>query len=516
MVMATPTLRSCANLYDNGESNEGAVFVYHGTRTGALTLAWRAEGNQPESHFGECAATAGDVNGDGFADLIIGAPFFDNGETNEGRAYVYHGSPSGLGAVPAWIKEPNRSVFLGWGVSSAGDVNGDGYSDVIVGVPHYENGETSEGGAFVYHGSAMGLQTTASWVAESNQASALFGVVSTAGDVNGDGYSDVIVGAHAYSNGENQEGRVFVYHGSPIGLEETAAWTAESNQVSARLGGSVATAGDVDGDGFSDVIIGAYSYDNGQIDEGAAFIYTGSAGGLEPLPAWRFEGDQVGARFGWSVGTAGDVNGDGYSDIIVGAPVYANGQINEGRAYVYHGGAGLSLAWTVEINQEAFFGESVATAGDVNADGFSDVIVGASIYENGQGDEGGAFLYLGNGGAGLDRAAQQRRTDESAPIDVLGRSDSAHEFLIGALARSAAGRSQVRLQTEVKPFGVPFDGTGIVTGPGVDTGFPVSRAVSSGSRTTRPALLPISSITGGSASSANRRLLPAPPGSGSP
>jgi hypothetical protein len=101
-------------------------------------------------------------------------------------------------------------------------VNGDGYADVIVGAPYYDNGETDEGRAYVYHGSAAGLSTAPNWIAESNQANALFGVsVGTAGDVNGDGYADVIVGAYEYDNGEDNEGRAYLYNGSAGGLSTT-------------------------------------------------------------------------------------------------------------------------------------------------------------------------------------------------------------------------------------------------------------------------------------------------------
>ncbi|MCB0728581.1 MAG: FG-GAP repeat protein, partial [Ignavibacteriae bacterium] len=109
------------------------------------------------------------------------------------------------------------------------------------------------------------LSTSPSWTAESNQAGAEFGFsVATAGDVNGDGYSDVIVGAPKYDNGETDEGRAFVFHGSATGLSSTANWTAESDQENAQLGYCVATAGDVNGDGYSDVLTGAPLYDNGQ------------------------------------------------------------------------------------------------------------------------------------------------------------------------------------------------------------------------------------------------------------
>ena len=134
------------------------------------------------------------------------------------------------------------------------------------------------------------LMTSPAWTAEPDQIGALFGFsVATAGDVNGDGFSDVIVGALAYDNGQNEEGRAFVYLGSAAGLSTTAAWTAEGDQASAQFGHSVATAGDVNGDGFSDVIVGAYVYDNGRANEGRAFVYHGSAAGLSTTAAWTAE-----------------------------------------------------------------------------------------------------------------------------------------------------------------------------------------------------------------------------------
>src|SRR6185503_12499277 len=128
--------------------------------------------------------------------------------------------------------------------------------------------------------------------------------------------------AHGYDNGQLDEGRVYVYMGSASGPAATAAWTVESDQELAVLGFSVSTAGDVNGDGYSDVIIGSQTYDYGQTDEGRAWVYLGSASGLPANPAWSAESDQTGAQFGYSVATAGDVNGDGYSDVIIGAFLY--------------------------------------------------------------------------------------------------------------------------------------------------------------------------------------------------
>jgi hypothetical protein len=362
-------------------------------------------------------------------------------------------------------------------VATAGDVNGDGYSDVIVGAYKYDVLHSDEGRAFVYHGSPAGLGASPAWTAESNQAGAYFGrSVGTAGDVNGDGYSDVIIGAPYFDNGENNEGRAYVFHGSPAGLRLDPAWTAEGQEVDAFFGYSVATAGDVNGDGYSDVIVGAYLYDNGETDEGRAFVYHGSAAGLAPSPAWTAEGDQAGANFGISVASAGDVNGDGYSDVVIGAYQYDNGQTDEGRAFVYHGsptGLAASPAWTAESEQSGgAFGYSVASAGDVNGDGYADVIVGAYKYDDGEINEGRAYLYYGNGGAGLDRIPRQLRADDSAPIGALGRSASA-SFRLGLLGRSPAGRGRVRMEWEVKPLGLAFDGA-TTRGPFRRTAAPVA------------------------------------------
>jgi len=388
-----------APYYDNGQTDEGRAYLYLGSASGlSFTPVWTAESDQASANFGYAVASAGDVNGDGYSDVIIGSNGYN---IQTGKAYLYLGSASGLSSTATWTAESNQAnAYFGCSVSSAGDVNGDGYSDVIVGVPLYDNGEVNEGRAYLYLGSAMGLASTAAWTAESDQAGAYLGwSVSSAGDVNGDGYSDVIVGAPNYDNGQTDEGRAYLYLGSATGPASTAAWMAESDQVMANFGFSVSSAGDVNGDGYSDVIVGAPWYDNGQTDEGRAYLYLGSAMGLSTTSSWTAVGEAASNYFGRSVATAGDVNGDGYSDVIVGAPAYSNGQSSEGRAYLYLGSAsGLSAAvWTAESDQaSANFGYAVASAGDVNGDGYSDVLVGAPYFDNGEVNEGRAYLYLGS------------------------------------------------------------------------------------------------------------------------
>ncbi len=392
-----------ASLYDNGQLNEGAVFIYHGSPTGpSTTPTLMLESNQGNGRLGFPAATAGDVNGDGFADLIAGAQFFSNGESGEGHAFVYLGSAGGLVTTPAWHAESDQvDAGLGFGAATAGDVNGDGFSDVIVGAPSFDNGFSSSGKAWVYHGGAAGPSLVAAWTAEGNQPGALFGIeVSTAGDVNGDGWSDVIVGAELAQNGQGGEGLAFVYTGSASGLSISPAWMGESNQTGAMFGDSVSTAGDVNGDGYSDVLIGARQYSNGQMEEGREYVFAGSAAGLSTTPLWIGESNQPDALLGVSSATAGDVNGDGFADILGGAWFFDGAAVDGGRAYMWLGsttGPSLAPSWTTDgIQGGANYGFCVATAGDVNGDGYSDVLVGAHLYDNGTTDEGRAFLFLGS------------------------------------------------------------------------------------------------------------------------
>jgi hypothetical protein len=517
--------------WEDGQVDEGAAYVYHGSPSDlSESPAWSKRSNQSAAQFGWALGTAGDVNGDGYADVAIGAPGWDGGQAEEGQVWVYLGRRQGLATTPAWTKESdNAGARFGAALASAGDMDGDGYDDLIVGAPGWRGAQVTGGGLFVYAGSGAGLRTTPLvhrylsqegaqfgaavagagdlngdghadiaagapfaqsggqacgavwvyygaqdgartgflWYQESDRADAQFGyAVSSAGDVNADGYSDLIVGAPFWGDDAIHEGRAWVYLGSAAGLRRDLHWHAESNQFGARLGHAVASAGDVNGDGYSDVIVGApYWGDGGLSSEGKVWVYHGSADGLSPAAAWSKESGQNSALYGYAVACAGDLNGDGYADIALGAPLMNGALSDEGAARVYLGsatGLGASPHWRGAGGQtHSWYGAAVAGAGDVNGDGYADLLVGLPNYDESFSDEGLARLYYGNGRLGASLRPRQRRFAGDTPIARLGHSDSVEGWTLHADMRTPFGRGRTRIEFEVKPLGVSFNGGGV-------------------------------------------------------
>lgn len=367
----------------------------------STTPDWMAESNQVGAHMGFAVSTAGDVNHDGYADVLVGAIAYDDGETDEGKAYLFLGGPAGLASSPAWTAESNvAGALFGKSVAAAGDVNGDGHDDILIGAGDYSGPEVGEGKVYLFYGTASGATASPVWTFESNQAGAALGYpVEGLGDVNGDGYADVIVGANGYTDGETEEGVAFAFYGSPSGLPATPNWTVESNNETAHMGHAVSSAGDVNGDGYDDAVVGAWNYTGAVNECGKAWVYLGGPSGLSTTAVWSMEGTQEGDNYGFWAHNVGDVNNDGYSDIMVAAKRYDDVYMDEGIAFLFLGsptGPSTTPAWTMEGgNDECEFGDQFGPAGDVNGDGYDDLVIGAHYYTNTQWKEGAAFLFYG-------------------------------------------------------------------------------------------------------------------------
>ncbi len=361
----------------------GAAYVYSGAN-GALPYTKNGTGTDDE--LGLSVAVTGDINGDGRADFIVSAYLADPlGRVNAGSAFVY----SGLDGSLLYQKHGGfTGDRLGGSVAGAGDVNADGREDFIVGAEATNpGGRINAGSAYVYSGATGALLYQKDGM---NGDDAFGWSVAGAGDVNGDGKDDFIIGApFAIPGGLLNAGSAYVYSGSTGALLHQKDGVDSSNY----FGGSVAGAGDLNGDLKSDFIVGAPGASPGGLPgAGSVYVYSGADGSVLYQKNGSAIGDDMG-DFG-AVAGAGDVNGDGRPDFIIGA-YYANpgGRIYAGSAFVYSGMNG-SLLFQIDGAAPSDFLGSVAGAGDINADGKADVIVGASGADpGGLSDAGSAYVY---------------------------------------------------------------------------------------------------------------------------
>jgi hypothetical protein len=321
------------------------------------------------------------------------------------------GTSIGTTVSPTWeftVGARSAPVNTSWGTTL--DVNGDGYADVVVGAADR---------TYVYLGGAGGLAVTpATTLTGSDGPGGGFGAsVASAGDVNGDGYADLVVGARAVAN---DVGRAYVYLGGAGGLSSTPATTLTETDETVQFGSSVASAGDINGDGFADLVVGALVWPSIMPSPitlaTRAYVYLGGAGGLSSTPSATLTGTdrQDGQWRAVSVASAGDVTGDGYADLVVGA----QGTDAGGRAYVYFGGAAgpsSSPVMLERFGENSLFGRSVASAGDTNGDGYADLVVGAPF------GTGRAYVFLGLAG-GLATTPATTLTDPDGPGGVFGTS----------------------------------------------------------------------------------------------
>ena len=403
--------------------------------------------NYPNNGLGY-VTSIGDVNGDGYDDVMAGWHY----------GYVFLGSASGIpsSGFESAATELRGLAYSGKNMGGAGDVNGDGFDDVIMGF-----GFSGTGWAEIWMGSPSGIDTSShsdimSGMMNDGYTYGDITSVAGAGDVNGDGYDDVILTSYRSTVPYAAQSVAAIFHGSAAGI---SGFIGSPNSLIAFARGyglRCAGAGDVNGDGYDDVILGLTGYgDPYGSGPGAAMVFHGSASGI----ASGDHGDTLliiedyFGEFGTSVAGAGDVNGDGFDDVIVSDPYFGGG-----AAFVYLGSAsGIpdSLSWysptaimlepDLSTIGSGLFASSVAGAGDVNGDGYDDVIVGAPYADAGQMREGAAFVFLGSAtgiAAGTSDSAYARLESNQPSaylgVDVAGGGDVNGDGLAEVLTAAAA------------------------------------------------------------------------------
>ena len=421
---------------DESVSNAGKTYLVLGSTiavTGTLDLAqadtaFLGEANGDNS--GAAVASAGDVDGDGLDDVLIGAPANDQGGANAGKTYLFlaasfaAGGTFSLSSADATFVGEEAYDSSGSAVSSAGDVDGDDLDDLLIGAS--SNGEwgPSTGKTYLFLGSTVATATTTSFdLDEADVAFAGEGPVdmsgdsvACAGDVDGDGLDDLLIGASRNDDGGYDAGKSYLILGATVGAvpagdtfslsQADAAFVGESGND--RSGGSLASAGDVDGDGFDDLLIGAFENAEAGTDAGKSYLVFAasiSAGGSFSLATAgaSFVGDATGDQSGQAVSSAGDVDGDGQADLLIGAPGHDGGGTDAGGAFLFlasslTAGSSYSLSqadamFSGEANYD-LAGRHLASAGDVDGDGHDDLLIGAHFNNDGGADAGKAYLIL--------------------------------------------------------------------------------------------------------------------------
>lgn len=403
----------------SGFNNAGRVMVFYGGKVDSNNRIgidfenpdWIAYGDSDNSMFGCSCSSAGDVNGDGIDDIIIGSYGWRGpGEGSpRGKVYVYYGSSNGLSGTPDWEVEGEKEGALFGCAVAAGDLNGDGFSDIAIGAKEYGTPELNKSGkVYVFYGSGSGPGTTAGWTFVGDVAESQVGSSLATANVNEDYssnciYDDLIIGAPNYDETTQlyYYGKVYVFYGSQNGLPLQSSWEYRGKWKS-HFGISVGKAGrrknPVDGGVYDSIIVGAYTArEGGLLQRGKAFIYYGSANGLDSDNKTDLVGENAEDFFGHCVGFAGKINDDDYEDFFVSATGY---DTQRGKVYFFYGtetGINTSFSCTLQGGKaHSKFGYAVALAGNVDGDCCDDIIIGQYLFNTDFTDAGAAYVYYGD------------------------------------------------------------------------------------------------------------------------
>ena len=453
----------------------GGVDVHFGSSDGPSHPPRVLSGAAAGDRFGAVLAGAGDLDCDGLTDLAIGAP----GSSEEaGAVHVFLGAREPDWSSPDHsLAGASAGDGFGAALSGAGDVHGDGCHDLLVGAPGTSGGA---GAAFLYVGGEGGLATAPGWSLPGQEAGAHLGAaVAGVGDVQGDGWSDFVVGEPFADVQDLDQGRVLLFSGSATGPSIEPAWTEPGDEPGLAWGSVLAPAGDTNGDGRADLLVGLPLADwHEHEDSGRVVLFLGGA--AEPIAQdWPLRGYGGDARVGASLGTVGDADGDGYTDFVVGEPGYRFEASETGRVRLYHGsGVGPepdpedSGVWeTVGPAGDGDLGTVAGAAGDVDGDGFDDLLVVTAAPPG-----GAARLEIWPSGheqtapPALLPRLRVLHPGSDDPIAPGGLSRAADGFDVRVDPHSAWGRARLRLEVEVKRGTEPFDGTGLSAGVWTDLG----------------------------------------------
>ncbi|MBN1425457.1 FG-GAP repeat protein [Candidatus Fermentibacteria bacterium] len=430
-----PELLVGASYEDGGATDAGRVYLLSGS-DGSLLQTFVSPNAKEGGEFGVAVSAIGDLNGDGVSDALVGGFWEDGGATESGTAYLFSGSDASL-IQAIGSPSPESPGFFGGVLFSVGDATADGMDDFVIGASYEDGGGVLNAGKVYFFSGDLGAPRL-TLVSPNAQSNGRFGcAVAHAGDVDDDGDPDLVVGAYGETvSGQPAAGRAYVFDAGTGTLLRTLV--TPDPTWAGRFAWSVAGAGDVDNDGFDDVIIGADSEYGGAGGAGIAYVFSGQTGGI--LHTLTSPNAASGGSFGTCVSSAGDVNHDGHADVTVGSTENHDGYSSSGRAYVFDGQTGGSLYTLVSPNPGdwGFFGASLANAGDVDNDTYDDIIAGASGENGGQTESGRVYLFSGATGtlmASLVSPTPEEYGHFGAAVAGIGDrdGDGFDDLLIGAL-----------------------------------------------------------------------------------